>query len=131
MLFAFYDDKQINGGPTESKQLNGSTVSGDFRMSTPSENLGAPVLQQQQPPVRRQVHPRKNGPVKQDPVDDFLDDQDGKIPRKRGPLCKHGPKGMCDYCMPLEVPARPTHSVLSTVLMYCSHMMQSTSKNAR
>ena len=118
MLFAFYNDKDVNGGPPEAKQVNGSTVSGDFRMNTPSENLGAPVLQQQQPSVRRLVHPRKTGPVKQDPVDDFLDDQDGKIPRKHGPLCKHGPKGMCDYCMPLEVSPTlhrpPTHSVCSS-----------------
>ncbi|CEP61991.1 nuclear protein localization protein 4 LALA0_S04e05248g [Lachancea lanzarotensis] len=39
--------------------------------------------------------------IKELPVDEELHKLDGLIPRKRSPLCRHGDKGMCEYCSPL------------------------------
>lgn len=37
-------------------------------------------------------------------VDQYWATQNGKINRERDPaFCRHGEKGMCDYCMPVEV----------------------------
>ncbi|TKA28209.1 Nuclear protein localization protein 4 [Salinomyces thailandicus] len=92
----FIDFKQetavTNGHSAPANKLNGQEVK--------SEENGSIAL-----PSNSALGLVKNPweTVKQLPLDDQLDQKDGKIHRKKDEkMCRHGPKGMCDYCMPLE-----------------------------
>lgn len=99
MVFIRYDHKadaaaSANGNVSTANRLNGKPI-------LPTEDF--PI---DPPPIISPTAERIRNPwevVKQSPLDDRLDKRDGKIQRKFDPkMCRHAPKGMCEYCMPLD-----------------------------
>ena len=91
IFLTFQQDTPVaNGHSAPANKLNGKDVA-------PGEDVSS--VQLAAPSVIR--NPWET--VKQSALDDRLDQKDGKIHRKRDEkMCRHGPKGMCDYCMPIE-----------------------------
>lgn len=94
-LFIGYTDRAVNGD-TANGTTNGTTT----------RKLNGQVVHTEPATVAISVPQLIKSPwetVKQSALDDRLDKLDGKIKRlKDQKMCRHGPKGMCDYCQPLE-----------------------------
>ncbi|WVN85392.1 nuclear protein localization protein 4 [Cryptococcus depauperatus CBS 7841] len=55
------------------------------------------------PPLPNTISLRDLSSIEEHEIDRYWATQNGKIERKRDvTFCRHGEKGMCDYCMPLE-----------------------------
>ncbi|KAI5966373.1 NPL4 [Candida pseudojiufengensis] len=74
-----------NNEPTHSKQLDSIPINSTTTSTTNISTSHGPLTQ-----------------IKQLPVDDELDKLDGMIQRPISSMCRHGPKGMCEYCSPLS-----------------------------
>ncbi|KAF3902141.1 hypothetical protein ABW21_db0204919 [Orbilia brochopaga] len=93
MLFLTYKEAATNGAAAAAR-IDGKPVKPDEDVSesyTYTTNAHTSAI----------LNPWEK--ITPDPVDELLDKQDGKINRpKDQKMCRHGAKGMCDYCMPME-----------------------------
>lgn len=97
LFIGFAEQKPVTNGHTNGltstapRRLNGTIAIPEPNLTTPLPVMSPTLVQNPWEFVRQSA------------LDDRLDKQDGKIIRpKDQKMCRHGPKGMCDYCQPLE-----------------------------
>lgn len=94
MLYLNYEKQQPMEGVTST--VGGTSEAPDSSQVVVSGTPSGSVAIQGAPPVL----PVKTARV-QLPIDDLLDKEKGLISRPRSYMCRHGDKGMCEYCSPL------------------------------
>ncbi|KAJ1029997.1 hypothetical protein NDA16_000910 [Ustilago loliicola] len=100
LLFAAYTESASASAPSASADATASTSTAESS-SAPAASSAATSSSATTSASSRPKKPWEN--AKEHSVDTYWEAQEGKITRKKdSQFCRHGPKGMCDYCMPLE-----------------------------
>ncbi|SPO21327.1 probable NPL4 - nuclear protein localization factor and ER translocation component [Ustilago trichophora] len=99
LLFAAYKESTAAAESSSADALPSSSAAES--PSVPSASAAASSSQPASSASSRSKKPWEH--VKEHAIDTYWEAQEGKITRKKdSQFCRHGPKGMCDYCMPLE-----------------------------
>lgn len=100
LLFLSYKPLATNGDSHPSMEASSST-------SHPCQPDPSHPHTHTDPPLPNTIPLSDLSNVQEPDVDTYWNGQNGKIERKRDAvMCRHGEKGMCDYCMPVEVSER-------------------------
>lgn len=111
VVFIKYSQAQSLGNGVANGDTHDKAQTQAPLASTTNRLNGKPILPTEDlpidpPPLASPTKERIKNPwevVVQSKLDDVLDKKSGKITRKMDvKMCRHGPKGMCDFCQPLD-----------------------------